>query len=331
MKEPSKDWKEEIALDEEKRFNEYAEKIVELQRKKSKVHGNGRALHRKQICGLKAKLEVLDNLPEYAKQGLFAKPEAYDTLIRISNGGLEIQSDKIPDIRGFSIKVLGLDSPGALGYGNTQNQDYTLINQSAFSFPKASPFLDLVLAISESSFKFLMHMTSSYGIIGGFQKMLKMTNNMTKPFSGFMTETFYSAAPIACGEYATRVRLKPLEGKSAFTPSNNDFSQDIKKYLNKGEVKFELQLQFFVDETTTPIEDASIDWQESISPYITVAKLTIPPQDIESEEGKKISEATEKDFFDPWNALFEHRPLGDVMRARKYIYYASQKERGANK
>lgn len=331
MKEPSKDWKEEIALDEEKRFNEYAEKIVEVQRKKSKVHGNGRALHRKQICGLKAKLEVLDNLPEYARHGIFANPKVYEALIRISNGGVEIKSDKIPDIRGFSIKVLGLNSPGALGYGNTQNQDYTLINQSAFSFPKATPFLDLVLAISESPFKLLTHMVGTYGIIDGFQKIAKMGKTLGKPFSGFMVETFYSSAPIACGPYATRVRLKPLADKSAFTPSNGELVQDIKKYLDKGDVSFELQLQFFVDEKTTPIEDASVDWLESISPYVTVAKLTIPTQDIESEEGKKISDATEKDFFDPWNALLEHRPLGDVMRARKYIYYASQKERGANK
>ncbi len=119
--------------------------------------------------------------------------------------------------------------------------------------------------------------------------------------------------------------------KSAFTPSNGELVQDIKTYLDKGDVSFELQLQFFVDEKTTPVEDASVDWLESISPYVTVAKLTIPKQDIESEEGKEISETTEKDFFDPWNALLEHRPLGDVMRARKYIYYASQKERGANK
>jgi hypothetical protein len=34
-------------------------------------------------------------------------------------------------------------------------------------------------------------------------------------------------------------------------------------------------------------------------------------------------------IFDPWGALMEHRPLGDVMRARKVVYYASEKERGA--
>ena len=34
MKVPSKDWREDIAADEEKRFNEYAEKIAEIQKKK---------------------------------------------------------------------------------------------------------------------------------------------------------------------------------------------------------------------------------------------------------------------------------------------------------
>jgi len=33
--------------------------------------------------------------------------------------------------------------------------------------------------------------------------------------------------------------------------------------------------------------------------------------------------------FDPWQALMAHRPLGEVMRARKAVYFASQKERGA--
>lgn len=331
MKEPSKDWKENVLEDEEKRYNEYAQKIVSIQQKKSKLFGNGRALHRKQICGLKAKLEVLDNLPEYAKQGLFKKPATYDALIRISNGGVDIKSDKIPDIRGFSIKVLGLDFPSALGNGNTQNQDYTLINQKAFSFPKATAFLDLVLAISESPIKLLTHMIKNYGILGGMQRMIKMTETLAKPFSGFLTETFYSAAPIACGAYATRVRLKPTLASSNTASANSDFAKDIKSVLEKEDVIFELQLQFFVEENSTPIEDASVDWSEEISPYITVAKLIIPKQNIDSEEGKTISSNTEKIFFDPWNALLEHRPLGDVMRARKYIYYASQKERGANK
>jgi hypothetical protein len=33
--------------------------------------------------------------------------------------------------------------------------------------------------------------------------------------------------------------------------------------------------------------------------------------------------------FDPWSGLLAHRPLGEVMRARKVAYLVSQKGRGA--
>ena len=89
----------------------------------------------------------------------------------------------------------------------------------------------------------------------------------------------------------------------------------------------DLQLQFFTDEKHTPIEDASVDWKEKQAPYVTVGRLSIPAQS--GEELEAIQETIENAIFDPWQALFEHRPLGDVMRARKHVYLASQKGRGA--
>ena len=99
--------------------------------------------------------------------------------------------------------------------------------------------------------------------------------------------------------------------------------------LRAGPLAYELQLQFFVKETVTPIEDASVDWPEDRSPYITVARLTLPQQDPDSAEGQALSERTEAAVFDPWAALAAHRPLGEVMRARKVVYFESQKQRGA--
>jgi hypothetical protein len=34
--------------------------------------------------------------------------------------------------------------------------------------------------------------------------------------------------------------------------------------------------------------------------------------------------------FDPWNAVVAHRPLGEVIRARKVAYRPSQLGRGAD-
>jgi hypothetical protein len=87
-----------------------------------------------------------------------------------------------------------------------------------------------------------------------------------------------------------------------------------------------VQLQPFVSEALTPIEDASVNWS---SPYTTVARLTLPLQDSASRKGQALAAQVEAAVFDPWQALAAHRPLGDVQRARKVVYFESQKGRGA--
>ena len=65
------------------------------------------------------------------------------------------------------------------------------------------------------------------------------------------------------------------------------------------------------------------------TPYSTVARLMLPKQDTRSAEGKELADKVEACVIDPWQALSEHRPLGDVQRARKVVYFESQKGRGA--
>ena len=97
--------------------------------------------------------------------------------------------------------------------------------------------------------------------------------------------------------------------------------------LAQGALRFELQLQFFVDEQRTPIEDASVEWPQDVAPYVTVGVLTLPPQDPSLPQGRELAAAIEAAAFDPWNALMNHRPLGEVMRARKVVYFQSQQGR----
>jgi hypothetical protein len=92
------------------------------------------------------------------------------------------------------------------------------------------------------------------------------------------------------------------------------------------ELQWDLQLQPYLDDKNTPIEDASVNWT---SPYTTVARLVLPKQDSNSAQGKALAGEVEKSVFDPWQALAAHRPLGDVQRARKVVYFESQKGRGA--
>ena len=70
-----------------------------------------------------------------------------------------------------------------------------------------------------------------------------------------------------------------------------------------------------------------MDWPEDVAPYVTVGRLKLLPQDPASAEGRALAEAIEAAAFDPWIALAEHRPLGEVMRARKVVYFRSQQGR----
>jgi hypothetical protein len=325
MKLPSKDWKESVGADEEERHKRYAKMLGLLQKMKSKDYGPGRTLHRKQVLGLEGSLEVLAALPEYAAHGIFASPAAYDCLIRLSNGGLDIKSDSVPDIRGFAIKVQGQSGQGALGTPVT-SQDFLLINHEAFSSPNSEGFMNLLGAASQGPLAVLKLFMKEHGFLGALLRMKRLFKFMNKPFSGFATEPFSTVLPIACGPYAVKLRILPASSKIN-QAARKDLARDMMDRLAEGPLVYEMQLQFYIEEALTPIENAEQLWPETESPFITVAKLTIPQQDFSAAALEKRNEAIELDAFDPWNALEAHRPLGEVMRARKIAYFTSQKGR----
>lgn len=323
---PSTGWQEKIAPDEEQRYAGYATQFAEIQARKSARWGPGRTLHRKQLIAAQGVLEVLDGLPGFARHGLFAHPHDYDVWVRLSNGGMDHGPDKAPDIRGFSLRVFGVQGESALG-GPAKSQDFTLINQEAFAFAGSAEFVDFVAAASHGNSAIFKYVFKRYGLLGGPRQLSRMIKVAGKPFSGFATEPLFSALPMANGPYAVRLRLLPAASNGAAAlEAGEDWALDFSNRLARQPLHWDLQLQFFASEQLTPIEDASVNWQ---TPYSTVARLMLPRQDIGSPEGRALAQQVEATVFDPWQALAAHRPLGDVQRARKVVYFESQKGRGA--
>ncbi|WCL50065.1 catalase [Leptospira sp. GIMC2001] len=335
MNTPSTDWKEIISPEEPAKHAKHAKIITILQKKMSKEFGVGRGLHRKQILALRAEFKVLDSIPEYAKVGLFKTAGTFETWIRLSNGSLRVQSDKMPDVRGLAIKVKGIDGESALG-GKTKEQDFTLIQHQTFSVLTSDEFIEFIGFAIQGPLGILKFFTKKNGLIGGTLKFGQFLINFSKAFRGFEMENFFSAAPLKFGKYACRVRLKPIltvvdsSGKTIQRkpiPFQGEFADQFEKALNLADVKYEFQVQFYHSDDKTPIEDPTVNWPESVSPYITLAELTIKSSNNSPILDPEFSNILDKDKFDPWNALEDHRPLGEVMRARKVIYFASQQER----
>lgn len=90
-------------------------------------------------------------------------------------------------------------------------------------------------------------------------------------------------------------------------------------------IEFEFQVQVrdansLAGKIDADIEDACMEWKESEHPFVTVATITIPPQDFDSPERKALCEDL---IFSPWHGLAVHRPLGGINRLRRDVYVAA--------
>lgn len=78
-----------------------------------------------------------------------------------------------------------------------------------------------------------------------------------------------------------------------------------------GATCFEFMLQFQSDPASMPIEDASVAWDEALSPFEPVALIVL---------GEEVLPASVcATGFSPWQALAVHAPLGGINRLRRAL------------
>jgi hypothetical protein len=330
MTEPSRDWKEIVPEGEAAELEALGEKLREIQRRRGRNGERHRALHAKGHLGLEATFEVRADLPAHAKHGLFAKPGKHRAIVRFSNGAGRHQHDGVGDVRGVAIKVLGVPGKKVVpGLEDATTQDFLLIQNASTPFRDPREFVALVVAISGNPLLALPRFAGAVGIGRALGLLPKAAAGVRSPFATFAGKRMFSALPIRVGPYAARYAILPIGEAAPPSAPKLPLADDLGQRLRQGPLAWDFALQFFVDEAKTPIEDASVEWKESDSPFVPVARFELPRQDPASERGRRLSERVEGLSFDPWHALVEHRPLGAMMRARNHAYRLSTEERGA--
>ncbi|MEU6308027.1 peroxidase family protein, partial [Streptomyces chartreusis] len=146
------------------------------------------------------------------------------------------------------------------------------------------------------------------------------------------TETYWSRGAMLWGDAGpVRFALRPAPGSApAPAPDRGDpdfLHREFADRLARGAVEYDLCVQRFVDERRTPVEDASVEWTDGMSPALPVARLTVPGQDLDSAEAQATARRIEDLAFNPWYTTEEFRPLGNINRARKAAYQASSAHR----
>jgi len=323
---PRTDWSEQIAPNEDAELLRYAEILRDLQRKHAARGGVGRALHRKGHGGVLAELRTRADLPAPYRVGIFAAPAAYRTYVRFSNGAGKDQPDRAGDVRGIALKIVGVPGKKLIpGLEDARTHDLLLIKSASTPFRDAGEFVGVVQAANNPLHLFPLMFRLGPGRVLGLLK--KLTAGLKEPVTSMATLRYWSALPTRYGDYAARYSLTPVG--AAPGAQADSLRGDLEARLAAGPLRFTLSAQLYVDPVKTPIEDASVDWDESVSPFVAIADLEIPQQDPHGERAREIDAFVEKMSFDPWHAPVEFRPLGNMMRARNHAYRLSTIERGA--
>ena len=303
---------EEIPADEDGATQQIVRMIEDSVRAEAKNGVARRDAHPKAHGCVRAKFSVLDGLPKEMRVGIFKELRDYPAWIRYSNGSGKVQDDSVGDARGMAIKLMGIEG------SESGTQDFVMINHPVFFVRNAADYIEFQKALSEGSpfkfffpslnpFNFRLH---EFGIVNAIKG---------KEIANPLDIQYWSTTPYGFGDAAMKFSVRSCNATSQFddTSSPNFLRENMWKQLDQGDACFDFMVQLRKRPSEMPIEDPIVAWSEKDSPFIPVAKVTIPRQEFASPKQEAYCENL---AFTPWHTIPEHRPLGGINRVRKTVY-----------
>lgn len=282
---------------------------------KTGKHGN-RTLHAKIIAGFQnARLHIDQVFPADFFAGYFQPEQHFPVSVRFSNASPVCNDDTKSDMRGIALRI----HYGEHGYYH----DLLMTSFPVSHARDAMQFVDIAKIATGPKEELISRLTAKYGA-AETERILTNIQSGSKPSESLASLQFWSRAAILWGNGGpVRYTLRPAahpHGAKLDDSDPNYLQTELAARLNLGEVTYRLALQRYVDSEKTPIEDGTIEWLESDSPFVDVATLVIPQQDLFDDEGAAMKAAVNKMAFNPWNCPKPFRPLGSLNRARGRVY-----------
>lgn len=291
-----------------------------------------RDAHAKSHGILKGVLTVRADLPDELAQGIFVAGRAYDVVARVSSAPGDIHPDSVRSLKGMALKVMGVDG--------AETQDFLMVNLPVLPFGDVAAYLAFQEAAEERTVRKetpavlvpeLANVASAVlEAVGHPNRTLEAVGATAHHILG---ETFHTMAALRYGRYVVKLSLAPasenvkqLTGKPVEDGGNDSVYRDlVVTFFRQEAAEYELRVQLCVDLQTMPVEDASVEWPEDVSPFLVVGTVLFPVQEAYSSARRVFGD--EVLSFNPWHCVEEHRPLGSIMRSRKAAYEASSQFR----
>ncbi|MBF9000341.1 LodA/GoxA family CTQ-dependent oxidase [Vibrio nitrifigilis] len=274
-----------------------------------------RGAFRKQHGIVYGHFDVLDGIDDELKVGIFGQKNHYECIVRFSSDVATSDPD-LKSTLGVGIKLFGVKGQKLIGEGNTA--DFIMQNIDRFFAKDASQMCAFTTA------GVVDHDYPAY--LAKHADVQQVLTEMTKEEGSTLSAEYWAILPFKFGhEKVVKYRLRPVDTyRGAPTQSNDYLKEDLVARLQQGSATFQFEIQFRTNPEKMPLDDAQVVWSTKESPYIPIATLTLPKQDItaigQAEYGSNLA-------FNIWRTTAAHEPLGSIAHVRKAVYEASAKTR----
>jgi hypothetical protein len=273
-----------------------------------------RDTHAKGHHVVKGEFIIEPDLPPELRVGLFKEARTYPCWIRFANLSRTPQKDIKGDVRSMSLKLMGVEGERLWQDDVEANTlDLIMMGTQKFLAPNLSQFYDMELALDKGGLSlmwfFLTHPRIFFTITTSFKKCANL-----------LEVPYFSQTAYLFGTRAVQYHIKPHLPATSKIPRdapNNFLRERLEEHLARSDAYFDFRIQFQTDAHKMPIENPSIAWDETLSPYLKVATIKIPSQSCGTPAQMAFCEHV---AFNPWRTLPEHRPLGGINRVRKKVY-----------
>jgi hypothetical protein len=268
---------------------------------------------------VRGEFTVRDDLPEKMRRGIFAKPSTYRAWVRFSGPGPYITPD-IDDV-GFmsmSIKLMGVPGPKLMD-DEAFTQDLFGTSVPTFVCPDTRTNAHLQhWSVKNAPLFYFINFPETH-LLDGVMNLL-----WTKTQSSPLESQYFSCVPYLLGEgqamqysFWSRLKKRTPVPRLPRRPPDNYLRDAMVVTLARQDVDFDICVQLQTDPFLMPVENAAVMWPTRLSPRVPAATLRIPKQTFDSPAQLAFARVLS---FNPWHCIPEHRPLGNVSRARKRMY-----------
>jgi hypothetical protein len=276
----------------------------------TKTHGLARAV-----------VTIREDIPERLRRGIFAEPRQFKALVRFSGPGPD-QPEDIRDV-GFSsmaVKLVGVPGPKLLP-DEQHTQDLIAVCTPTFVTPNTRENAKLqIWSFRDLPIVYFVNPLDSHLLDFMMQGLWNETQ-----YNPLATR-YWSCVPYLLGEgqammYSFVPRsevITDIPGVPFGRVPPNYLRDNLVATLRRQDAEFDLMVQVQTDPHRMPIENASVRWPERLSPFVRVATIHLPRQDIDTAAHYEL---TRRLSMNPWHAMPDHRPLGNQGRARLRMYH----------